>query len=101
MSPLSKLRQTRGLITLKRVPDNFEVKNEQAKKEYKKLGYIYEQPQEPVFRVTDPGVVLKFGQNDFDLETRHPPAIPNPNGISVHNPLPKFLSDRERKLKDI
>jgi hypothetical protein len=39
MSPLSKLRQTRGLITLKRVPDNFEVRNEQAKKEYKKLGF--------------------------------------------------------------
>jgi hypothetical protein len=31
MSPLSKLRQTRGLITLKKVPDNFEVKNAAAK----------------------------------------------------------------------
>ena len=31
MSPLSKLRQTRGLVTLKRVPDNFEVKNAEAK----------------------------------------------------------------------
>ena len=41
MSPLSKLRQTRGLVTLKRVPDNFEVKNELAKKEYKKIGFKY------------------------------------------------------------
>jgi len=39
MSPLSKLRQTRGFVTLKTVPDNFEVKNAQAKKEYKKLGF--------------------------------------------------------------
>jgi len=39
MSPLSKLKQTRGLVTLKRVPDNFEVKNAQAKIEYKKLGF--------------------------------------------------------------
>lgn len=42
MSPLSKLRQTRGLVTLKRVPDNFEVKNELAKKEYKKIGFKYQ-----------------------------------------------------------
>jgi hypothetical protein len=46
---------------LKKVPDNFEVRNEHAKKEYKKLGFQYEQPLEPVFRNTDPGVVLKFG----------------------------------------
>ena len=41
MSPLSKLRQTRGLVTLKRVPDNFEVRNAEANKEYKKSGFQY------------------------------------------------------------
>lgn len=30
MSPISKLRETRGLVTIKRVPDNFEVRNAQA-----------------------------------------------------------------------
>lgn len=67
MSPLSKLRQKRGLITLKTVPDNFEVRNADAKKEYAKSGFHYEQPQEHIFRNTDPGVVLAFGQKDFSL----------------------------------
>lgn len=39
MSPLSKLRETRGLITTKRVPDNFEVRNFLAQKEYPNLGF--------------------------------------------------------------
>ena len=96
MSPLSKLRQTRGLITLKKVPDNFEVKNAAAKQEYKKLGFQYQQPQEHVFRNTDPGVVLAFGQKDFSLQLKNPPPIENPNNLSVHNPLPRFISDKER-----
>ena len=54
MSPFEKLKQTRGIATSKRVPDNFEVKNALAQKEYKKSGYRYEQPQEYKFRDTDP-----------------------------------------------
>ena len=52
-----------------------------------------------MFRETDPGVVLSFGQTDMKLRT-HPPEIPNPGGLSVHNPRPKFWSDRERYFKE-
>jgi hypothetical protein len=44
-------------------------------------------------------VVLAFGQKDFSLQLKNPPPIDNPNNLSVHNPLPKFISDRERKLQ--
>lgn len=30
----------------------------------------------------------------------HPPEIPNPGGLSVHNPRPKFWSDRERYFQE-
>ena len=42
MSPLSKLRETRGQVTLKIVPDLFEQKRVEAQKEYPKAGYRYE-----------------------------------------------------------
>jgi len=42
MSPLSKLRETRGQVTLKTVPDLFEQKRVEAQKEYPKAGYKYE-----------------------------------------------------------
>lgn len=41
LSPLSKLRETRGMVSLKTVPDNFEVRNKQAKTEYPKFGFKY------------------------------------------------------------
>jgi hypothetical protein len=41
LSPISKLQETRGTITIKRVPDNFEVKNAHAKAEYPKSGFSY------------------------------------------------------------
>jgi hypothetical protein len=41
-SPLSKLRETRGLVTLKTVPDNFDVKRTLCKKEYPNSGFKYE-----------------------------------------------------------
>jgi hypothetical protein len=41
MSPLSKLKQTRGIASTKRVSDNFEVRNALAQKEYPKSGYRY------------------------------------------------------------
>lgn len=95
MSPFEKLRQTRGIASLKRVPDNFEVKNFLAQKEYPKSGFRYEQPIEHKFRETDPAVCLAFGQIDMALRT-HPPEVPNPGHISEHNPKPKFWSDRAR-----
>jgi hypothetical protein len=61
VSPFSKLKETRGIVTSKRVADNFEVRNAMAQKEYSKSGYRYEQPQEYKFRDTDPGTCLNFG----------------------------------------
>lgn len=31
---------------------------------------------------------------------KKPPTIDNPKGLSVHNQLPKFLSDRQRQLDE-
>lgn len=42
MSPLSKLKQTRGIVSTKRVADNYEVRNSQAQTEYPKSGYQFE-----------------------------------------------------------
>ena len=60
LSPLSKLRETRGLVTLKRVADNFEVKQALAAKEYPNSGFKFAMPKPHVFRDTDPGSVLKL-----------------------------------------
>ena len=84
-SPLSKLRETRGQVTLKTVPDLFEQKRVEAKKEYPKSGYQYAQPKEYIFRNTDPGVVLGFGQEDMKLITHPDQLLPNPHGLSVHD----------------
>ena len=43
--------------------------------------------------------MLGFGQQDMKLIT-HPPEIPNPGAISVHNPRPKFWNDRDRYLNE-
>ena len=61
MTPLEKLRETRGMITLKTGPENFERRRDDAKREYPKSEYKYSQPQPFVFRETDPGLVLAFG----------------------------------------
>ena len=44
MSPLSKIRETRGFVTKKRVNDIYEQKAMHASVEYNKLGYQYETP---------------------------------------------------------
>ena len=61
LSPISKLQETRGTITIKRVPDNFEVKNAHAKAEYPKSGFSYKQPSTYVFRPTDRESALAYG----------------------------------------
>lgn len=92
MSPLSRLKLTRGIATTKRVPDNFEVKVALAQAEYPER-LKFEMPQQYVFRDTNPGNVLQYGQIDMKLIT-HPPEISNPNHISVHNTLPEFWNTR-------
>ena len=81
-SPLSKLKETRGMVTLKTVPDLFEQKNVHAKEEYPKMGYKYEIPKTHVFRSTDPGEVLAFGQIDMKLRTHPDQLLPNPHHLS-------------------
>lgn len=95
MSPLSKLKQTRGIASTKRVPDCYEVRNSLAQKEYPKSGYQYSQPQTHIFRDTDAGRVLGFGQEDMKLLT-HPPEIPNAGGIAIYSLKPKFWNERDR-----
>ena len=93
LSPLQKLQETRGMISVKRVPDNFEVKNSLAQVEYHNAGK-YVNPKTHVFSATDSEPALKYGQTDFALIS-HPDPMPNPGGISYHNPLPKFWAEKE------
>jgi hypothetical protein len=60
MSPLSKIRETRGFVTKKRVNDVLEQKAMHAGAEYNRLGFKYEQPLDHVFRDTNPENVLAF-----------------------------------------
>lgn len=60
MSPLSKIRETRGFVTKKRVNDVLEQKAMHAGAEYNRLGFKYEQPMDHIFRDTNPENVLAF-----------------------------------------
>jgi len=53
MSPLSKIKETRGFVTKKRVNDVLEQKATHAAKEYNRLGFKYETSKPPVFRDTE------------------------------------------------
>jgi hypothetical protein len=86
-------------VTVKRVPDNFEVKQALATKEYPNSGFKFEMPKPHVFRNTDPGSVLKLNQPDFNLKTTLEP-MDDPHGLSAHNPLPKFWADKEQLLTE-
>ena len=81
MTPLEKLQETRGMVTLK-------------------AGYKYEQPKETIFRNTDPGVVLAFGQTDFALKIEPLNYLENPHGLSVHNTKAKYHIERENMLNE-
>ena len=54
LSPLSKLRETRGLVTLKRCPDNNDVKITRAHHEYPLEDFKYQPPKEYEFRKVKP-----------------------------------------------
>lgn len=100
MSPLSKLRETRGQVTLKTVPDLSEQNRVYAKKEYHKAGYKYQQPKTYIYRNTDPGDVLAFGQTDFALITHPDQLLPNPKGLSDHNKVAEYHNTRVRQLAE-
>lgn len=98
LSPLSKLKQTRGLVTLKVVPSNFERKRAEAAIEYPKAGFKFQPTQEFKFRETNIDKILLPGQVDFKLASL-PAPIENPGFKSVHNTLPKYISEKEAKVK--
>lgn len=52
-SPMSKLRETRGMITIKRVPDCNEFKNELVQKELPKSEYEYKNQMPHEFKNYD------------------------------------------------
>ena len=52
-SPLSKLRETRGMISVKRVPDCFEVKNSLVQKELPKSEFEFKRSAPHEFKNYD------------------------------------------------
>ncbi len=99
-SPLSKLRETRGQVTLKTVPDLYEQRRAEAAKEYPKSGFKYEPPKTHVFRNTDAGDVLAFGQKDMQLRTHPDQLLPNPHGLSEHNKVAEYHNTRARMVAE-
>ena len=93
MSPIEKLRQTRGMVTIKRVPDVFETKNALAQDLKKKGIREYSPPKDPEFRNFD---TLAFGQKDFALLTK-PDQMENPHGLSAFEKKPKFHFEKEQE----
>ena len=91
LSPLSKLKETRGMVTVKRVQDINEQKIALAQKEYTKLNGKYVPPKEHQFRNFD---TLGFNQKDFVLQAK-PPVMNNPNGLSEHNKQPKYHFEKQ------
>lgn len=96
MSPISKLRETRGMITIKRVPDVNERKVELSNCEQKITARPeYVAPKEHEFKNYD---TLAFGQRDFNKLTR-PEGIENPHKLSAFDTRPKAIADRQRMLE--
>ena len=100
MSPLSKIRETRGFVTKKRVNDVPEQKAMHSAVEYNRLGFKYEQPLAHVFRDTKAENVLAFNQKDFVLSSK-PNKIDNPHGLSEFDKLPKFHSELQRQREAV
>jgi hypothetical protein len=90
-SPLSKLKETRGIVTVKRVPDCFERKNELVQKEMPKSTYEFKNMQPHDFKNYD---TLLFNQKDFLLRTK-PDQIDNPHNLSAFDKKLKATFERE------
>ena len=96
MSPFSKLRETRGIVTTKRVPDVAETKIALSKNEQRiKARPEYEAPKDPEFKNYD---TLAFGQIDFNLLVK-PDGMENPHGLSAFDTKPKAIAERARMLE--
>ena len=95
MSPLSKLAETRGFITMKRVPDNFEIKNAFAQRQQQARSALddYTDPKTHEFRPLNSECDLK--RPEFQTGSK-PDPIENPHHISEHDKLPRFWAEIER-----
>ena len=93
-SPLGKLRQTRGFVTIKRVQDIDEQKAAHAIKRAKNNERgEFSPPKEYQFKNYD---TLKFGQKDFVLR-KTKPVIDNPHGLSQVERRPRMHIEKEHK----
>ena len=96
MSPISKLRETRGMVTIKRVPDCTETKIALANGEqYVQPRPEYVPPKDHEFKNYDS---LAFGQIDFNKLAK-PDQMYNPHGLSEFDKRPKAIAERERMLE--
>lgn len=94
MDPIDKLRETRGIVTIKRVPDVFESKNMLAQKLSKQgMRGEYSPPKKPEFKNYD---TLRFNQKDFDNLSKQP-EIENKHGLSAFEQIPKEFVERDQK----
>ena len=80
------------MVTIKRVPDCFEVKNSLVMKELPKQEYEFKQVMPHEFKNYD---TLMFNQKDFLLRTK-PEAIENPHNLSVFDKKLKRTFEREQ-----
>lgn len=95
MSPISKLRETRGIVTIKRVPDVAESKLALASIEQKKEARPeYTDPKDYEFINYD---TLAFGQKDF-VKLSKPDPIENPHALSVFDTKPKHYAEKAQML---
>lgn len=97
MSPISKLRETRGIVTIKRVPDVTESKIALSQNEQKiEARPEYVPPKVPEFKNYD---TLAFGQRDWDMLAK-PDMIENPHNLSAFDKRPKAIAEKQRLLED-
>jgi len=91
MSPISMLRETRGIVTIKRVPDVTESKISLANKEQRKEPRPeYMAPKTHEFKNYD---TLAFGQRDWDKLAK-PDGIENPHNLSAFDKRPKAIAEK-------
>jgi len=87
MSPISKLRETRGIVTIKRVPDVTERKVALAHGEQRKEPRPeYTIPKTHEFKNYD---TLAFGQRDWNMLAK-PEPTPNVHNLSEFDKKPKM-----------
>ena len=97
MSPISKLRETRGIVTIKRVPDVTETKIALSQNEQKiEARPEYVPPKVHEFKNYD---TLAFGQRDWDMLAK-PDMIENPHNLSAFDKRPKAIAEKQRLLED-